>query len=330
MQAAAKENSSAPPAGLLANLTQNSHPAHQLPTAALYPASNLAIPLSLIGISTSVYDSRVGPRCSSKERDAETGLDFFGARYMSSAQGRFTSPDEPFADQDPADPQSWNLYGYVRNNPLKFTDPTGRDCIYTNTFDERAGTVQVETGSCSQKGGTYVAGTIDPKSLTYDRNSNSLDYGYKAYKGGVESAGSTNLPNLDAGILALQRGTQLAEPGVNLAGQGLVLFASIIAPGATTLAQCVAGSCDSASLAMAAVRLPKGATKVLGTLAPLAEKTVAEAVKLRGGGGAQVNKIATWLQQMSLGDVAKLAAEGNREAVSAVKIVKDAARLSKK
>ena len=60
-----------------------------------------------------------------KERDAETGLDFFGARYMASAQGRFTSPDKPFADQSPEDPQSWNLYGYVRNNPLKLVDPDG-------------------------------------------------------------------------------------------------------------------------------------------------------------------------------------------------------------
>jgi RHS repeat-associated protein len=51
-----------------------------------------------------------------KERDAETGLDYFGARYFSGAQGRFTSPDAPLADQHPEDPQSWNLYGYVRNN----------------------------------------------------------------------------------------------------------------------------------------------------------------------------------------------------------------------
>jgi RHS repeat-associated protein len=63
-----------------------------------------------------------------KERDAESGLDYFGARYYGSALGRFTSPDEPFADQHPEDPQSWNLYGYVRNNPLKNTDPDGRDC----------------------------------------------------------------------------------------------------------------------------------------------------------------------------------------------------------
>jgi hypothetical protein len=39
--------------------------------------------------------------------------------------GRFMQPDEPFADQDPTDPQSWNLYSYVRNNPINFIDPTG-------------------------------------------------------------------------------------------------------------------------------------------------------------------------------------------------------------
>ena len=60
----------------------------------------------------------------------EGGLDYFGARYFSSAQGRFTSPDQPFADQHPEDPQSWNMYGYVRNNPLKNTDPDGRLCIF--------------------------------------------------------------------------------------------------------------------------------------------------------------------------------------------------------
>ena len=65
-----------------------------------------------------------------KERDAETGLDNFLARYMSSAQGRFTSPDPVFASPERVmDPQQWNLYGYVRNNPLRFIDPTGRDCV---------------------------------------------------------------------------------------------------------------------------------------------------------------------------------------------------------
>ena len=64
-----------------------------------------------------------------KERDAETGVDYFGARYMSAAQGRFTSPDRPFADQFVSNPQSWNLYSYVRNNPLRYVDDTGKAAI---------------------------------------------------------------------------------------------------------------------------------------------------------------------------------------------------------
>jgi RHS repeat-associated protein len=74
---------------------------------------------------------------SGKERDNETGLDYFGARYLSAAQGRFTSADAPFADQHQADPQSWNLYTYVRNNPLKYIDPNGEKVILTNLDTER-------------------------------------------------------------------------------------------------------------------------------------------------------------------------------------------------
>jgi RHS repeat-associated protein len=70
----------------------------------------------------------VNQKFTGKERDAETQLDYFGARYYGSALGRFTSADRPFADQHPEDPQSWNLYAYVRSNPLKNTDPNGRDC----------------------------------------------------------------------------------------------------------------------------------------------------------------------------------------------------------
>ena len=60
----------------------------------------------------------------------ETGLDYFGARYLSGAMGRFTSPDALFADQHTEDPQSWNLYSYVRNNPLAMVDRTGRDALW--------------------------------------------------------------------------------------------------------------------------------------------------------------------------------------------------------
>jgi len=69
-------------------------------------------------------------RSTGKERDTESGNDYFGARYYASSMGRFLSPDwsakaepVPYAKLD--NPQSLNLYAYVRNNPLIRIDADG-------------------------------------------------------------------------------------------------------------------------------------------------------------------------------------------------------------
>jgi len=62
---------------------------------------------------------------TSKERDVETGLDYFLARYYSSNQGRFVSVDPENAGATPNSPQSWNGYAYAFNNPIKYQDPDG-------------------------------------------------------------------------------------------------------------------------------------------------------------------------------------------------------------
>ena len=93
-------------------------------------------------ISCYGQSSAVNQKFTGKERDSDTGLDFFLARYMSTAEGRFTSPDEytggpldifggdstspgalPYADI--TNPQSLNKYYYTYNNPLRYTDPDG-------------------------------------------------------------------------------------------------------------------------------------------------------------------------------------------------------------
>jgi RHS repeat-associated protein len=62
-----------------------------------------------------------------KERDQETGLDYFGARYYGSRIGRFTSIDPVYTwRENLIDPQRWNRYAYGRNNPLRYVDPDGR------------------------------------------------------------------------------------------------------------------------------------------------------------------------------------------------------------
>jgi len=93
-----------------------------------------------------------------KERDAESGNDYFGARYYASMMGRFLSPDAgadetlsvpvPYADLE--NPQSLNLYSYVTNNPLRFTDldghahwgdcndGSGAQCLFGDKLGERS------------------------------------------------------------------------------------------------------------------------------------------------------------------------------------------------
>ena len=92
-------------------------------------------------------NARFSPsRFTGKERDTESGNDYFGARYYSSAMGRFMSPDpyninlikqgmeagglpaeaaESFFYGFLENPQNLNQYNYVRNNPLRLVDPTG-------------------------------------------------------------------------------------------------------------------------------------------------------------------------------------------------------------
>jgi RHS repeat-associated protein len=102
-------------------------------------------------------------RYTGKERDAESGLDYFGARYYSSSMGRFSSPDPSgLFYADPANPQSLNLYSYAQNNPLTNVDPTGLDCAYFN--DSGDGIESVDKNSsgseCGANGGNWVNGTL--------------------------------------------------------------------------------------------------------------------------------------------------------------------------
>jgi RHS repeat-associated protein len=84
--------------------------------------ANVWISSTLRWGSWQIYDGTAADRL--------VGLDYFGARYFSAAQGRFTSPDPLWIKIDRLlDPQRLNLYAYGRNNPLKFGDPTGMDVV---------------------------------------------------------------------------------------------------------------------------------------------------------------------------------------------------------
>ena len=72
-----------------------------------------------------------------KERDSESGLDNFGARYDSSQFGRFMTPDPVLSTPvHIINPQRWNKYAVALNNPISYVDPDGRDAIAVNFSKE--------------------------------------------------------------------------------------------------------------------------------------------------------------------------------------------------
>ena len=153
------------PDGLLAAtalVAENSRLGVPASTHTLHPGLGFVISNTELGLRGSLYDDGVGSRCTGKERDTESGLDYFGARYYASSMGRFSSPDPSgLVFADPSNPQSLNLYSYSLNNPLKFVDPTGLAyCQWDDgTHDDSANTGvsgAVNSGSeCTGAGGTW-------------------------------------------------------------------------------------------------------------------------------------------------------------------------------
>jgi RHS repeat-associated protein len=150
-----------------------------------------------------------------KERDSESGNDYFGARYYASSMGRFMSPDPSgLLAQHPEDPQSWNLYAYARNNPLIYLEPNGLDCIYAT--DNGKGVESIDhnsdSGECGQNGGTWLSGYVDEDWAHYNKKA-------KAFEAGSEDGGQVNFAQFQAGA-------QTNDNGDCLSGCGAYVFAS--------------------------------------------------------------------------------------------------------
>jgi RHS repeat-associated protein len=118
--------------------------------------------------SLATADDATEHHFTGKERDTESGNDYFGARYYSSSMGRFMSPDwsakedpVPYAQLD--DPQSLNLYAYVRNNPLSKADPDGH-CPECAVWEQEAEPYIEDYGSQAgqwlQQNGTEAAAWV--------------------------------------------------------------------------------------------------------------------------------------------------------------------------
>ncbi|MGA3324107.1 MAG: RHS repeat-associated core domain-containing protein [Terriglobia bacterium] len=119
------------------------------------------------------------------ERDGETGLDHTLHRMYESTLGRWLTPDRHRAD--PLNPQSWNRYAYVLDNPINFTDPYG----LVNVWQAIKGVGEVLLGGC------IVAASIPAEAPTSGASTvGILGGGSMAGAGLINiSGGSMEIPN---------------------------------------------------------------------------------------------------------------------------------------
>jgi RHS repeat-associated protein len=104
-----------------------------------------------------------------KERDTESGLDMFGARYYGSSFGRFMTPDwaekpidVPYAKF--GDPQTLNLYTYVENAPLNRIDPDGHE---DGDSSQTQGQTQTKQATAQNNGTERIAMGIEAAANLY-------------------------------------------------------------------------------------------------------------------------------------------------------------------
>jgi RHS repeat-associated protein len=132
-----------------------------------------------------------------KERDQESGFDYFGARYYGSALGRFTSADPGNASVHRVNPQSWNAYSYSLNRPLSLVDPNGLEPVKAQAgtiqgFGANMNSTQHQVGRTTGAAATHALQTLGetsnfaPTNTAFNKSPNR--YVYTANGGWVDMA----------------------------------------------------------------------------------------------------------------------------------------------
>jgi RHS repeat-associated protein len=166
-----------------------------------------------------------------KERDIETGLDYFGARYYASVQGRFTGVD-PFdinyerqmtSDPEEADdlfrnyieqPQHWNRYAYALNNPLRYVDPDGLLEYETELLGKKI-KVKISDNLKSAEGKKLKG---DDLKAAQDKIKNNIDGAIAKINSGADKLTSEQKTAINS-MKGIEVRTDIGAPGMNTASK---------------------------------------------------------------------------------------------------------------
>ncbi len=252
-----------------------------------------------VGIRTAAQgypppDDKIRQKFTGKERDVETGLDYFEARYFSSVQGRFSSPDEftggptelfaevaahnPTFYADIAEPQSLNKYVYCLNNPYKFVDPDGHQATLADRIWSGVESVKQKVGSAATQATQVAIETANGVAAAF-----SEDNGLPAQ----------NLPQNKAGraighvLAGAQSVAEITGGGLMVVGGGSAAVAT--SPACATGVGCLAPVAGAATAVVGAVVTAHGAAVLGNTLNNVFSKKteLSKQTKDQTGAGAQ-------------------------------------------
>ncbi len=211
-----------------------------------------------------------------KERDTESGNDYFEARYFGSSMGRFMSPDysddgdgpQAIPYYNPSNPQTLNLYSYAGNNPLSNVDDDGHD--YNLLGGSQCGSNGV---NCDSSG--YVLGSDGNKAVVTDAALANGTYGANFDSNGNLTSITTGQGTFGAQFFDASPGavsaTVSADPPISGFSQSFIAQTNAYNQGAEPLLAVMAGN------ALAGVSIPLiaeiGAGSELTTLGNLAGET---------------------------------------------------------
>ena len=169
-------------------------------------------------------DGGVSQKFTGKERDAESGLDYFGARYLSGGMGRFVSADPKMFPDAVYDPQSWNKYGYVRNNPLRLIDPDGEDWkdVLAGTFNSVRTNATLGIGRTTGGNTDYRLGQKIGDGISMAGGAIEMVWGASTTASGAAACGSG--VGCLVGAPAIVAGIATAAHGSAMTGTALVNF----------------------------------------------------------------------------------------------------------
>jgi RHS repeat-associated protein len=126
MEPAQSQAFSEPLLAAMPQLSEKPHLGVPSSNPALYLGHEVCNSTTALGLQAALYLDRVQSRSTGKERDSESGNDYFKYRYLASSMGRWLSPDPSgLTHVDLGNPQELNLYNYVGNNPLTRADLDG-------------------------------------------------------------------------------------------------------------------------------------------------------------------------------------------------------------